>query len=257
MKVVIFAGGKGTRLAEETGMRPKPMVNIGGKPIIWHIMKMYGCYGLNDFVICLGYKGYMIKEWFKNYFLHNADVTIDLATNNITVHNRKSENWKVTLVDTGLETFTGTRLSLVEDFVDGEFMLTYGDGLSNVDLGELLAFHRRHGKIATVTAVKPEGRFGSMRLSNQDGVESFAEKIDSEVSWINGGFFVLKPEVFSFLPDKNVMWEQDPLNALSASGELIAYRHNGFWKPMDMLRDKLQLEALWKSGSAPWKIWND
>lgn len=258
MKVVIFAGGFGSRLSEETGHRPKPMVEIGGMPILWHIMKMYSHHGFTEFVICLGYKGYMIKEWFANYFLHNSDVTIDLATNQIQTHRRRSEDWKVTLVDTGLDAHTATRLKRVREYVgDGDFMLTYGDGLSDVDIRKLVAFHQQHDKIATVTAVQPEGRFGTMKHDESDVVHTFAEKIDHDKSWINGGFFVLSSGVFDYLPEENVMWEREPLEKLAENRQLVSYKHAGFWKPMDMLRDKKQLEAHWATGEAPWKLWKD
>jgi len=258
MKVVIFAGGLGTRISEETDARPKPMVEIGGKPILWHIMKIYGQYGFNDFIICLGYKGYVIKEYFMNYFLHNADLTVDLEHNNVTYHNSNTEKFKVTLVETGLDTKTAGRLKAVQSYVgDEDFMLTYGDGVADINLHELLAFHKAHGKIATVTAVSLEARFGGMELSEDGAVESFREKAKDESKWINGGFFVLKPDVFRYLDgDMNqMMWEDEPLEKLTASGQLQAYRHSGFWKCMDALRDKIELEHYWKTGQAKWKIW--
>ncbi len=258
MKVVIFAGGKGSRLSEETDLKPKPMVEIGGHPILWHIMKMYSQHGINEFVICLGYKGGLIKEWFSHYFLYNSDVTFDLATNNMTIHHKRSENWKVTLVDTGLEANTATRLKRIKEYVgNDDFMLTYGDGVSDVDITKLLAFHNSHNKIATVTTVTPEGRFGTIKQGEKGEVTSFAEKIDNQDIWINGGFFVLRPEVFNFIPEDDVMWEREPLEKLTSEGELMAYKHDGFWKAMDMLRDKIQLEDMWKSGDAPWKTWQE
>lgn len=258
MKVVIFAGGLGTRLSEETGTRPKPMVELGGKPIIWHIMKIYSYYGFNDFVVCLGYKGYMLKEYFSNYFLHNADLTVDMANNSIEYHNNNSENFRVTLVDTGAETKTAGRLQQVQKYLnDEEFMLTYGDGLGNVNISDLLDFHKTHGKIATVTSIQMDSRFGGMDLDAKGNVTSFKEKAKDESKWINGGFFVLKPEVFNYLKGdmSNVMWEDTPLEGLAADGQLAAYRHKGFWKPMDALRDKLELEHLWQTGQAKWKVW--
>jgi glucose-1-phosphate cytidylyltransferase len=257
MKVVILAGGFGTRLAEETHSIPKPMVEIGGKPILWHIMKIYSTYGFNDFVICLGYKGYVIKEYFANYFLHNSDVTIDIKNNSMEIHNNYSEPWKVTLVDTGLNTMTGGRLKRVAKYLDDEtFMLTYGDGVGNINIKELIEFHRSHGKLATVTATQPEGRFGALKLENNK-VTSFAEKMDNKDSWINGGFFVLEPEVINYIKDDNTIWEREPLEKLSKDGELMAYFHDGFWKPMDKLKDKMDLEEMWNSGNAPWKVWGE
>lgn len=258
MKVVIFAGGLGTRITEETETRPKPMVEIGGKPIIWHIMKMYSAHGFNDFIICLGYKGYVIKEYFMNYFLHNADLTINLKDNNVTYHNTNSEAFKVTLVETGLNTKTAGRLKAVQPYIGNEpFMLTYGDGVSDVNMSELIKFHQHHGKIATVTAIQLEARFGGMDLAQNGQVTDFREKVKDEGKWINAGFFVLQPEVFNYLQGdmQQMMWEDDPLEQLTANGELVAYRHMGFWKCMDALRDKLELEHLWQSGNAKWKTW--
>lgn len=258
MKVVIFAGGLGTRISEETDIRPKPMVEIGGKPIIWHIMKIYGQYGFNDFIICLGYKGYIIKEYFMNYFLHNADLTVDLGSNQVTFHNSQTEQFKVTLVETGLETKTAGRLKAVRSYIGEEdFMLTYGDGLADVNLHELLAFHRAHQKIATVTAVSLEARFGGMDLGQDGEVLSFREKAKDESKWINGGFFVLKPAVFKYLEGdmSGMMWEDEPLERLTADNQLKAFRHHGFWKCMDALRDKIELENYWKTGQAKWKTW--
>ncbi len=258
MKVVIFAGGLGTRISEETEAKPKPMVEIGGKPILWHILKIYSHYEFNEFIICLGYKGYMIKEYFHNYFLHNADITIDLAANKMEVHNSKTENFRVTLVDTGAETKTAGRLKKVKDYIGNEdFMLTYGDGVGDVDIKELLDFHHQQNKIATVTAIQLDARFGGMDLSPDGKVTSFREKVKDESKWINGGFFVLKPEVFDYLDGdmENMMWEDEPLEKLANDGQLSAYCHNGFWKPMDALRDKLELEHLWKNNQAKWKVW--
>lgn len=258
MKVVIFAGGLGTRLAEETDARPKPMVEIGGKPILWHIMKIYSHYGFDDFIICLGYKGYIIKEYFMNYFLHNSDISIDLGNNSMQVLGSKSEAFKVTLLDTGLHTKTAGRLKQVKKYVGQEdFMLTYGDGVADIDIGALLEFHRSHSKIATVTAVQLDARFGGMELIENGEVVSFREKAKDEGKWINAGFFVLSPAVFEYLDHdvSKVMWEDAPLEQLTRDDELVAYRHHGFWKCMDALRDKLELEALWQNNKAKWKLW--
>lgn len=258
MKVVIFAGGLGTRLSEETDLRPKPMVEIGGKPILWHIMKIYSHYGFNDFIICLGYKGYYIKEYFMHYFMHNSDMTIELANNKIDVHYTNSESFKVTLVDTGLETKTAGRLKRIQQYVgDEDFLLTYGDGVADIDIEKLIAFHKSHGKSATVTAVQPEARFGGMELDENDNVVNFREKPKGDGKWINAGFFVLKPKVFTFLPENSdpVMWEDEPMEQLTKHHELAAYKHSGFWKCMDALRDKIELEELWKTDTAKWKIW--
>lgn len=258
MKVVILAGGLGTRIAEETETRPKPMVEIGGKPILWHIMKGYSHYGFNDFVICLGYKGYMIKEYFMHYYMHNSDLTIELGSNKVDIHFTNAESFKVTLVDTGVSTKTAGRLKRVQKYLDGkDFMLTYGDGVADVDLHELLAFHQSHGKIATVTAIQPEARFGGMELNSAGLVETFKEKPKGDGKWINGGFFVLKPEVFSFLEGNmdDIMWEDGPMEKLAGSRQLMAYKHQGFWKCMDAMRDKIELEALWQNNHAKWKIW--
>lgn len=259
MKVVIFAGGLGTRLSEETHLKPKPMVEIGGKPILWHIMKIYAEQGYNDFVICLGYKGYMIKEYFINYFYHNSDLTINLENNQIEVHNSKAENFKVTLVDTGLNTKTAGRLKRVERFIDSDqFMLTYGDGVADIDLKALETFHKNHGKIASVTSVQPEGRFGGMEFGSENEVVSFKEKPQGDGHWINGGFFVLDKKVFDLLPENcdNEMWEESPLGKLTEMNELSAFKHNGFWRCMDALRDKVILDDLWDTGKAKWKIWD-
>lgn len=256
MKVVILAGGLGTRLSEETVARPKPMVEIGGKPILWHIMKLYSHYGFNDFVICLGYKGYVIKEYFSNYFLHTSDVTLDLLHNKMEVHQQFSEPWKVTLVDTGDHTMTGGRVKRVAPYVNGEtFFLTYGDGVADVNVHELLAFHRRHGKLATVTSTQPKGRFGALTLDGQNYVREFKEKPSGDGNWINGGFFVLEPGLFKYIADDQAALEQAPMEKLSNDGQLLACKHHGFWQPMDTLRDKNYLEDLWVSGKAPWKVW--
>jgi glucose-1-phosphate cytidylyltransferase len=259
MKVVIFAGGLGTRLSEETEARPKPMVEIGGKPILWHIMKIYGHYGFDEFIICLGYKGVMIKEYFMNYYLHNSDVTIELSKNKIDVHYSNIESFKVTLIDTGLETKTAGRLKRVQKYIGNEdFMLTYGDGVANIDLKSLVDFHHSHNKLVTVTAVQPEAKFGGMELNESNTVINFKEKPKGDGKWINGGFFVLRPQVFDYLQDVNIdkiMWEENPLENLSKDGQLMAYKHYGFWKCMDALRDKIELEELWKTGRAKWKIW--
>ena len=258
MKVVIFAGGLGTRISEETDSRPKPMVEIGGKPIIWHIMKEYGHYGFNEFIICLGYKGYVIKEYFMNYFLHNSDLTVDLERNTVSYHNTNSENFKVTLVETGADTKTAGRLKAVQSYIGNEdFMLTYGDGVCDINLTELLAFHKSHGKLATVTAIALDARFGGMDLDKKGQVISFREKTKDESKWINGGYFILKPEVFKYLEGnmQDIMWEDEPLEKLTNDGELQAYQHHGFWKCMDALRDKIELENLWLTGQAKWKTW--
>jgi glucose-1-phosphate cytidylyltransferase len=254
MKAVLLAGGLGTRISEESASRPKPMIEVGGKPIIWHIMKMYAAHGINEFIVCCGYKGYVIKEYFANYFLHQSDVTIDMATNNIEVHHKKAEPWKITLVDTGEETQTGGRLKRVADYVDGDFCMTYGDGVGSVDLTGLLKFHASHGKLATMTAVQPPGRFGALQL-NGNKIESFVEKPQGDGGWINGGFFVLNPKVLEQISSDNTLWEQEPLRNLAKQGELQAFFHSGFWQPMDTLRDKTHLESLWASGKAPWKMW--
>lgn len=254
-KAVILAGGLGTRLAEETDTRPKPMVEIGGMPIIWHIMKLYSAYGIDEFIICLGYKGYLIKEYFANYYLHLADVTFDMATNTQTLHKSKVENWKVTLVDTGNETMTGGRLKRVRDYIGSDtFCLTYGDGVADIDIRALVQFHESHGKLATVTAVRPPGRFGALDMVG-DNVRGFQEKPMGDNGWINGGFFVLSPAVIDRIGGDEIVWEREPLESLAQQGELQAYRHEGFWQPMDTLRDKRTLEQLWLEGRAPWRIW--
>ncbi len=255
MKVVILAGGLGTRLAEETTTHPKPMAEIGEKPILWHIMKTYSHYGFNDFVICLGYKGYMIKEYFSNYFLHNCNVTFDMQTNEMSVHQNVNEPWKVTLVDTGAETMTGGRVKRIQPWVEGErFMLTYGDGVADVDIAALVDFHAAQGRIATLTAVQPLGRFGALDV--EDGaVKSFREKPIGDGDWINGGFMVLEPDVFDRIDGDSTTFEQEPLRSLALDGQLAAFQHKGFWQPMDTLRDKMHLEKLWLEGQAPWKVW--
>ena len=258
MKVVILAGGLGTRLSEETDIRPKPMVEIGGKPILWHIMKIYSHYGFNEFVICCGYKGYVIKEYFANYFLHQTDVTFDLSTNQMTVHNSFSEDWKVTLVDTGVNTNTAGRIKRIKSYVKDEpFMLTYGDGVADVNIKELLDFHKKSGKMATLTSIQLPGRFGNVETDEKGGVKSFFEKPIGDGVWINGGFFVLQPEVFKYLEGNmdDVQWEKKPLIEITNDGHLSAYKHHGFWKCMDAIRDKIELEAMWQSGEAQWKIW--
>ncbi len=258
MKAVILAGGYGTRISEESGIRPKPMVEIGGKPILWHIMKIYSHYGINEFVICLGYKGHIIKEYFANYFLYQSDVTIDLNINQMSFVNNQSEPWKITLIDTGQNTMTGGRLKRVQKFVGNEtFCLTYGDGVSNVDIKALVEFHKNQKSIATLTAVQEEGRFGTFTLKSDEGkIDHFREKPkDTNSAWINGGFFVLEPEVFNFIEDDSTIFERGPLEGLANSGNLSAYRHRDFWMPMDTLRDKNVLEQMWESGKAPWKVW--
>ena len=256
MKVVILAGGYGTRISEETQNRPKPMVEIGGNPILWHIMKIYSHYGLNDFVICLGFKGYVIKEYFANYALHTSDVTFDLTNNQIITHERSTENWRVTLVDTGLETMTGGRLKRVARYLDSDepFCMTYGDGVGDIDIRKLVDFHRSHGKKATVTAATAPGRFGALRMTGIS-VDGFQEKPVGDGAWINGGFFVLSPAVLDLIAGDSTVWERNPMERLAVDSELAAYKHHGFWQPMDTLREKNYLEALWESGKAPWKVW--
>lgn len=255
MKVVILAGGLGTRLSEETTIKPKPMVEIGGNPILWHIMKIYSHYGFNDFIICLGYKGYLIKEWFSHYYLHHCDVTFDLGANSIQYHQSKGENWRVTLVDTGEETMTGGRIKRIKDYVGGEtFMMTYGDGVADIDVPKLVKYHKDNQNIATMTSVIPEGRFGALDVE-EDKIISFREKKDNK-DRINGGFFVLEPEVFDYIEGDVTYFEQEPLSDLARDGKLFAFAHDGFWKCMDNLKDKKDLEDLWQSGSAPWKVWD-
>lgn len=255
-KAVILAGGLGSRLGEETSVRPKPMVEVGGMPILWHIMKIYSAHGVNDFVICLGYKGYIIKEYFQNYFLHTADVTIDLPNNALEVHHKRSEPWRITLVDTGADAMTGGRIKAIRPYLNADepFCLTYGDGVANIDISALLAFHREHGRKATITAVAPPGRFGALEFDG-DQVISFQEKPTGDGAQINGGFFVLHPSAIDLIEGPATIWEREPLEQLAASGELHAYRHDGFWQPMDTLRDKIFLEEIWNSGNAPWKVW--
>jgi glucose-1-phosphate cytidylyltransferase len=264
VKVVILAGGLGTRLSEETGARPKPMVEIGERPILWHIMKSYSHYGFSDFVVCLGYKGYVIKEYFSNYFLHMSDVTFDMHDNSMVVHQNAAEPWRVTLVDTGAETQTGGRIKRVSEHIrDDTFMLSYGDGVADVNISKLLEFHRAHGKLATITAVQPLGRFGALQIDEDPGegsisaplVRAFQEKPEGDGAWVNGGFFVLEPAVLDRIEGDGVLFEQGPLEGLAADGELRAFRHGGFWQPMDALRDVRALEALWDSGEAPWAVW--
>jgi len=256
MKVLILAGGLGTRLSEETEIKPKPMVEIGEKPILWHIMKIYSHFGFNDFVILLGYKGYLIKEYFINYFYHQSDITIDLAQNNIEIHKTSVDPWKITLVDTGLQTMTGGRIKKAQKYVNNEtFMLTYGDGVGNIDISKLLEFHKSSKKLATITAVQPIGRFGALSISDENNVLEFHEKPKGDDAWINGGFFVLEPGIFDYIEDDRTLWEKKPMETLAKNNQLIAYRHHGFWKPMDTMRDKAELETLWNNGNAPWKIW--
>ena len=256
MKAVILAGGLGTRLSEETAVRPKPMVEIGGRPILWHIMKMYSVHGVNDFVVCCGYKGYLIKEYFANYFLHSSDVTIDLRDNSLEILEKKAEPWRITLVDTGDATQTGGRIKRVAEHLKDEeaFCLTYGDGLGSVNLTELMAFHKGHGRLATMTAVQPQGRFGALELKGSR-IEAFIEKPQGDGGWVNGGFFVLQPKALDFIAGDATLWEKEPLEQLAKQNELQAYFHKGFWQPMDTLRDKTHLEDLWASGEAPWKVW--
>ena len=256
MKAVILAGGLGTRISEETSIKPKPMVEIGGRPILWHILKIFSSYGVNEFVICCGYKGYVIKEYFANYFLHMSDVTFRMSTNTMEVHHKKAEPWNVTLVDTGETTMTGGRLKRVYDYVKDEtFCFTYGDGLANVNVTELINHHKSFGRLATVTAVQPPGRYGSLKLGDHSSVSGFQEKPQGDGGWINGGFFVLEPEVISRIDNDNTIWEQYPLQKLASEGQLTSYFHTGFWQPMDTLRDRVQLEKLWTDLSAPWKTW--
>lgn len=255
MKAVILAGGLGSRLSEETSTRPKPMVEVGGRPVLWHIMKSYSHYGINDFILCLGYKGYMIKEYFANYFLHNSDVTFDLRSDQRTVHQHNAEPWKVTLVDTGDDTMTGGRLRRVKHHIgDQTFCMTYGDGVSDVNITDLVSFHRLHGKQATVTAVQPPGRFGVLQIDD-DNVTAFHEKPYGESGWINGGFFVLEPSTLDLISGDGTYWEREPLGSLAYNAQLRAYKHDGFWQPMDTLRDKMVLEEMWAGGRAPWKVW--
>lgn len=257
MKAVILAGGFGTRLSEETQIKPKPMVEIGGRPILWHIMKIYAHHGVTDFVICCGYKGYLIKEYFANYFLHMSDVTFDLGENRMEVHKRHAEPWRVTLVDTGEETLNGGRLKRVRSYLgDEDFCFTYGDGVGDVDISATIEAHRQGARLATVTVTQPPGRFGAIKL-NGDIVESFQEKPLGDGGWINGGFFVLSPKAIDYIDGDHIMWEREPMEHLARDRQFTAYQHRGFWQPMDTLRDKMQLDALWNSGEAPWKVWSD
>jgi len=259
MKVVILAGGFGTRIGEESVVRPKPMIEIGEKPILWHIMKGYAQYGYNEFIVCLGYKGYQIKEYFANYFLHESDVTFDFTGGSEkTIHNSKVEPWKVTLVNTGLDTLTGGRIKKVRPYIGNEpFMLTYGDGVADIDIKKLLNFHQSHRKLATVTAVQPLGRFGALSVGSDNRVERFQEKAQGDNSWINAGFFVLQPKVFDYIDGDNILFEKEPVEKLSKEGELMAFKHTGFWHPMDTLRDKNYLDNLWQAHKAPWKVWQN
>jgi len=256
MKAVILAGGLGTRISEETDLKPKPMIEIGGKPILWHIMKIYSAHGVNDFVVCCGYKGYVIKEYFANYFLHMSDVTFDMENNEMQIHRRNAEHWRVTLVDTGELTMTGGRLKRVKSYLDDEeaFCFTYGDGVSDINVSELISHHKASGRLATVTAVQPPGRYGALDITG-DKVKGFLEKPKGEGGWINGGFFVLSPKCIDYIQDDSTVWEQEPLEQLATRNELSAYRHDGFWQPMDTLREKTQLEGLWSTNKAPWKTW--
>lgn len=255
MKAVILAGGFGTRISEETHLKPKPLIEVGSMPILWHIMKMYSFYGINEFIICCGYKGYLIKEYFTNYSLHMSDITLDMKNDKVEIHQKFVEPWKVTLVDTGLDTMTGGRLKRVGKYIqDNTFCFTYGDGVSDINISKLISFHKNKNKLATVTAVQPPGRFGTLNLNN-DTVIDFKEKISGDGNWINGGFFVLEPKVLDYLKDDTTIWERQPLESLAKDDQLVAYRHTGFWQPLDTLRDKNQLEELWNSGKALWKVW--
>ncbi len=257
MKVVLLAGGLGTRLSEETVLKPKPMVEIGGMPILWHIMKIYSSYGFNDFVVCLGYKGYVVKEYFANYFLHKSDVTIDLTKNSMEVHDSQAEPWKITLVDTGNESMTGGRIKRIQPHIGNEtFMLTYGDGVSNINIQKLVNYHKDHKKLCTVTSVQPSGRFGALDLAEDLGVKSFLEKPKGDGLWINGGYFVCEPAIFDYIKDgDNTVWEQKPMEQIAGAGQMKAYMHDGFWRPMDTLKDKHDLNNMWDCNNAPWKTW--
>ena len=257
MKVVIFAGGLGTRISEETAIKPKPMIKIGGKPILWHILKMYSHHGINDFIICCGYKGYVIKEYFANYFLHMSDVTFDMSENEMEIHQRYVEPWRVTLVNTGEKTMTGGRLEKVKDYLKDEeaFCLTYGDGVSDIDITALINFHNEHKLLATITAITHSNRFGVLTVNSEKSVTDFSEKSENQNNFINGGFFVLSPKVISLIKNEQTVWERGPLQTLASSNQLKAFNHQGFWQPMDTLRDKVLLEELWSSGNAPWKTW--
>ena len=253
MKAVILAGGLGTRISEESVSKPKPLIEVGDKPIIWHIMKLYSFYGVNEFIICCGYKGYLIKEYFVNYYLHSSDVAINLQDNSISILNKDSEPWTITLINTGESSQTGGRLLRIKDYIDDTFCMTYGDGVSDIDIGALIGFHKQNKKLATITAVQPPGRFGALVLDG-DKVTGFIEKPEGDGGWINGGFFVLEPEIFDYIEDDLTIWEQHPLKSLASDGQLRSYLHKGFWRPMDTLRDKIELEELWK-GKPPWKLW--
>lgn len=256
MKAVILAGGLGTRISEETIIKPKPMIEIGGKPILWHIMKIYSFHGINDFIICCGYKGYVIKEYFANYFLHQSDITFDMSKNEMKIHQERVEPWKVTLIDTGEQTMTGGRIKRIKDYLDNgeDFCLTYGDGLANIDITKLIAFHKNHDKLATLSAIYPPGRFGALDIT-ENQVTSFSEKPRGDGALINGGFFVLNLKAIDYIQDDNTIWEQEPLKKLATDGELMSFKHEDFWQPMDTLRDKHLLEELWESDKAPWKLW--
>ena len=257
MKAVILAGGLGTRISEETIIKPKPMIEIGGKPVLWHIMKIYSFHGINDFIICCGYKGYVIKEYFANYFLHQSDITFDMSKNEMKIHQERAEPWKVTLIDTGENTMTGGRIKKIKSYLNEEedFCLTYGDGLANIDISKLVSFHKSHGKIATLSAIYPPGRFGALEIT-ENQVTSFYEKPRGDGALINGGYFVLKPSALDYIDGDTTIWEQEPLNSLATDGELMSFKHEDFWQPMDTLRDKHYLEELWETGKAPWKLWD-
>jgi len=258
MKAVILAGGLGTRISEETALKPKPMIEIGGKPILWHIMKIYSHYGINEFIICCGYKGYVIKEYFADYFLHQSDITFDMSSNKMKIHQERAEPWKVTLIDTGDNTMTGGRIKRIKDYLDDnddDFCLTYGDGVANINIKELIKFHKSHGKMATLSSVFPQARFGSLDIE-ENQVKKFVEKPRGDGALINGGFFVINKKAINFINGDSTIWEQEPLNNLANSGQLMTYRHEGFWQPMDTLRDKTYLEELWESCKAPWKLWS-
>jgi len=258
MKAVILAGGLGTRISEETALKPKPMIEIGGKPILWHIMKIYSHYGINEFIVCCGYKGYVIKEYFANYFLHQSDITFDMSNNKMKIHQERAEPWKITLIDTGDNTMTGGRIKRIKNYLDdndNDFCLTYGDGVSNIDIAKLIKFHKNHGKMATISSVFPQARFGSLEIENNQ-VKKFVEKPRGDGALINGGFFIVNKKAIDFIDGDSTIWEQEPLDILAKSGELMAFKHEGFWQPMDTLRDKTYLEELWRSCKAPWKLWS-
>jgi glucose-1-phosphate cytidylyltransferase len=255
MKLIILAGGRGTRISEESITKPKPLIEIGGMPIIWHIMKIYSSYGIKDFVVCCGYKGYLIKEYFSNFFLHSSDVTINLKKNSIKIHKKNSEDWNITLINTGENTQTGGRILRAQNYVDQDFCLTYGDGLANINIKKLIIFHKKHGKAATITTVQPLGRFGAVEMDEKNNVNKFTEKPTGDGQWVNGGFFVLSKKIFKYIKNDNTIWEKEPLEKLSSDKQLKSFKHSDFWKPMDTLRDKESLEDLWLSGKAPWKSW--